>query len=283
MAIQYLKENSTGFGSTNWIDGDGANTSGFANSATLVIPSGAASVVNDMNQSTYSITYLKIAERFSGNIGQSTDALNTDADDAATEYASNEGTESGRIEHYGSGTLYWGASGRTASNVFQMGVGRTFGIHGTLSHLYMAQGTAQVESNCVVTKANLFGGTAIFNVKTTAGTTLNIYGGSHSTLRPFSTINVYGGNLVVNCQLVDASNAATINVYGGTVQFLAHGKTACTAVSLYGGFFDVTGLRYASTITTLTRYKGSQISQRPMGAPLTITNDIRKDPSMGAF
>jgi hypothetical protein len=279
MPIQYLKENATGFGSTNWVDKAGSNTSGFANDAQLVIPSGSASVTSDMNQSTYSLGFLKIGDRFSGNVGTATDPLNTDADSAAAEYASNEGSVSGRIEHYGTGTLYMGASGRTVSNLFQMGAGRTSCIHGTWSHIYQYQGTTTVETNAVVTKANLFGGTAIFGYKQTRGTTLNILGGSHTTLRPFQTINIYGGQLIVNCAIVDASNGSTINIYGGAVTLLAHGNTDCD-ITMFGGSLDIASLRYETTIATLTRYKNAIVGGRPLGAPITITNDVRKDPSI---
>ena len=80
-----------------------------------------------------------------------------------------------------------------------------------------------------------------------------------------------------------AQAASSINIYGGTVNLLGHGSTAITAVTQYGGFLDMTSLRVDTTITTYTRYANAKVSSKPMGAAITITNDVRKDPTIQAF
>lgn len=283
MSVEYLEEGVSSFAVGNWklIDGTTAG-SGFTSGAELIVPGGGTSITSDLDWSTLAggntgITYLKIAERFSGNIGTATAPLKVDADVADTEFATNEVTASGRIEHYGPGNFYISAAGASAkiSNFFQMGVGRTVVIAGTIAYLYQANGNVQVEASPTITKADLFGGSTTFATKSTAGTTLNIHGGSHTTQRPFTTINVYGGVLTVNTKYSTANQ--TINIFGGTVNLVAFGGSSTLNITAYGGVLDFSALRVDTTIATLTRYKNSRVSQRPMGAELAITTQVRKD------
>jgi hypothetical protein len=154
MAVEYLQEGASSFAVANWFEIDGTTAgAGFTSGALLIVPGGGTSIVSDLDWSTLGggntgITYLKIAERFSGNIGTATAPLKVDADVADTEYATNEVSASGRIEHYGPGNFYISAAGGSAkiSNFFQMGVGRTIVIAGTVAYLYQANGTVQVEA-----------------------------------------------------------------------------------------------------------------------------------------
>ena len=283
MAVEYLQEGASSFAIANWFEIDGTTAgAGFTSGALLIVPGGGTSIVSDLDWSTLGggntgITYLKIAERFSGNIGTATSPLKVDADVADTEYATNEVSASGRIEHYGPGTFFISAAGGSSkiSNFFQMGVGRTIVIAGTIAYLYQANGTVQVEASPTITKADLFGGSATFATKTTAGTTLNVHGGSHTIQRPFTTINVYGGTLNINTKYTTANQ--TVNIYGGSVNLIAQGGTGTFNVTAYGGYLDFSALRVDTTIATLTRYKNSRVSARPMGAALTITTQTRKD------
>jgi hypothetical protein len=247
-----------------------------------VCSSGGASVTAGLSYVTASIAYLKLAERFSGNIGAAATPLILDADATDTEWSSAAATSS-RIEHYGPGTLFItaGAGNTKVSNLFQFGVGRTVCINGIFANVQIKNGTLQVEEAATLTKADLFGGSATIVKKSTASTTLNVHGGNHTLQRPCTTINVYGGTLTVNAFYAQA--ASSINIYGGTVNLLGHGSTAITAITQYGGFLDVSSLRVETTITTYTRYANARVSGKPMGASITVTNDVRKDPTIQPF
>jgi len=282
MAVEYLNEGATSFAAANWATVAGVAGSGVVDGAELVCPTGGASVTAGLTYATASISYLKLAERFSGNIGTAATPLILDADATDTEWSSSAATSS-RIEHYGPGTLYItaGAGNTKVSNLFQFGVGRTVMINGIFANVQVKNGTLQVEEAATLTKADLVGGSATIVKKSTASTTINVHGGSHTLQRPCTTINVYGGTLNVNAFYAQA--ASSINIYGGTVNLIGHGSTAITAVTQYGGFLDLTSLRVDTTITTLTRYANAKISAKPMGASITVTNDIRKDPTIQAY
>jgi len=288
MATEYLIEGVDSFASTSWLLANGtaaSPTAGFKDQAELVVPGGGTSIVNSVDWSalTTGITYLKIAERFSGNIGTASAPLKVDADYTATQYTS-AATSSSRIENYGAGTLYLqgGASG-VISNLFQYGVGRTV-LQGSTTATYgtITNGLLNIENAATLTNGYLLGGSASIGTNTSsAGTLLAITAGSHQCARPYTTINLYGGTLILNCK--QAGAASSVNIYGGTLVLLAHGNTAITAITQYAGMLDVSQLRVDTTITTLTRFRGAMVSERPKGAALTITNDVRQDPTITAI
>jgi len=282
MSVEYLNEGATSFAAANWALVNGTAGSGVVDGAELVCSAGGANVTAGLSYVTASIAFLKLAERFSGNIGTSSTPLVLDADATDTEWSSSAATSS-RIEHYGPGTLFItaGAGSTKVSNFFQFGVGRSVFVNGTFANVQVKQGTLQCEAAATITKADLFGGSATISTNASAGTTLNIHGGSHTVQRPFTTINVYGGTLNVNVFYAQA--ASSINIYGGTVNLIGHGSTAITAITQYGGFLDMTALRVDTTITTYTRYANARVSGKPMGAAITVTNDVRKDPTIQAF
>lgn len=291
MSVEYLQEGATDFSSGFWKLVDGSAGSGVVDNAELVCSTGGASVTAGLTYATLGapnegISYLKIAERFSGNIGTATVPFLVDVDKVDTEYSSSASTSS-RIEHYGPGTLYMNAGGPSTkcSNLFQFGVGRTVLVNGTFAYVSVKNGTLQVEEAATLTKADLFGGTATIAKKSSASTTINVHGGNHTLQRPCTTINVYGGTLTINTFY--AQQASNLNIYGGTVNLVAHGDLSGTGVITacvqYGGFLDVSSLRVDTTITTYTRYANARVSAKPMGAKLTITNDVRKDPTLQSY
>lgn len=285
MALELLNDGATSFAAANWAQNDNTSGSGFVDGATLLVPGGSASVTAWLDWSgapmTTGISYLKITDRFSGNIGTALSPLIVDADATATEWTSAASTSS-RIEHYGTGTLYLNAGGNNSrvSNLFQAGTGRTVLTSGTATYLNVLAGTMQVEIAATVTNGRLLGGSSTFGAVSSAGTQLDVVAGSHTIQRPFTTINVYGG--VLNVNVYYAAAASSINIYGGTVNLLSHGGTAITAITQFGGFLDWSSLRVDTTITTLTRYKTARISARPNGAALTVTNDTKKDPTIAS-
>jgi hypothetical protein len=283
MATEYLVEGVNSLAAGNWRLGDTTTVgSGFVNAATLVINSGSTAITSDLNWSslTNGVQYLKIAEKFGGNIGTGTSPLIVDASDstAAVEWSSAAPTEA-RIEHQGTGTLYLQGDNYGIDNLMQDGAGGTVLVSGTAAYLRVQRGKFQAETAAVVTNAALIDGTATFGTKTTAGTLLNVWGGSHTIQRPFTTINVYGGVVTINA--VGAGAASTINQYGGTVILIAHSNTAITAYNHFGGTFDPRGLKFDTIITTYTRSFGATFSGRPNGAALTLTNSYQKDPNIG--
>jgi len=283
MALELLNDGATSFAAANWAQVDGTAGSGFADSATLLVPGGSASVTAGLDWSalTTGISYLKIADRFSGNIGTASVPLIVDADATATEWTSAASTSS-RIEHYGTGTLYVKAGGGSSrvSNLFQAGTGRTVLTDGTATYLNVLAGTMQVGPAATASNVRLLGGSSTLGTKTAAGTQLDVVAGSHTIQRPFTTINVYGG--VLNVNVYYAAAASSITIYGGTVKLISPGGTAITATKQFGGFLDWSSLRVDTTITTLTRYKTARISARPNGAALTVTNDTKKDPTIAS-
>jgi hypothetical protein len=280
MATEYLNDGATSFAAANWATIAGVGGSGFANGATLVVPGGSNSVTGDLDWTalTTGIATLKIAEPFSGNIGTAASPLYVDVTDgSAAEWRSDN--NEGRLRHDGSGSLFFRSDATAVDNFWQYGAGRSYLINGTVTYLRVQRGTFQAEAASTVTNAVLMGGSATFLTKTAAGTLLNVYAGSHVIQRPFTTINVYGGTLLVN--VYNAAGASTINQYGGTVILYGHGNTAVTAYNHLGGALDWSKLRVDTTITTYTRQFGATVSGRPNGAALTLTNSYQRDENIG--
>lgn len=277
MATEYLTEGVNDLVSTNWKTSSGGAGSGFADTATLVISRGGTNITNNMDRSADTATgirYLIIAEAFSGSIGTSATPLITEASDGTIAEWRSDNTE-GRIEHNGTGTLYVQGATTGIDNLMQNGSGNTVLLSGTATYARVQRGRFQAEAASVVTNATLMGGSAVFGTKTSAGTLLNVYGGSHTIRRPFTTMNVYGGTLIVD--VANAAAASTINQYGGTVMLNGHGTTAITAYNLLGGTLDATRLSVDTTITTLILQYGVTYVGKPNGATLTFTNQYQKD------
>jgi len=280
MAIEYLNDGATSFAAANWATITGTGGSGFADAATLIVPGGGASITAGLDQSaaaTTGIGYLILTEPFSGNVGSSSSPLIVEASDGTIAEWRSDNTES-RIEHHGTGTLYVQGSDSGIANLMQCGNGSTVLISGTATYARVQKGKFQAEAASVVTNFAAMGGTSVLGTKTSAGTLANIWGGSHTTQRPYTTMNVYGGTWIVN--VYNAAAASTINQYGGTVILLGHGNTAITAYNHFAGTFDPTRLRVDTTITTYTRQIGAVFAGRPNGATLTLTNSYRKDPNL---
>jgi hypothetical protein len=282
MAKEYLTEGVNDLTSGNWKLSDGTAGSGFVNTATLLVNRGGTNVTASLDWSslTNGVQLFGLTEAFSGSVGTSSSPLIVDASDgtAAVEWTSAASTEA-RMEHQGTGTLYVRGDSNGIDNLMQDGAGNTVLISGTAAYLRVQRGRFQAEAASVVTNAALMGGSALFGTKTTAGTLLNFWGGSHTTRRPFTTMNVYGGTLIVD--VANAGAASTINIYGGTVILNAHGTTAITAVNHLGGTLDPSRLTVDTTITTYTRQFGAIFTARPNGATLTLTTSVQKDPNIG--
>lgn len=277
MATEYLTEGVNDLVSTNWKTSSGGAGSGFADTATLVISRGGTNITNNMDRSgdtATGIRYLVIAESFSGSIGTNSTPLITEASDGVIAEWRSDNNE-GRVEHNGTGVLYIQGSTTGIDNLMQNGAGSTILISGTATYARVQRGRFQAEAASVVTNATLMGGSALFGSKTSAGTLLNVYGGSHTIRRPFTTINVYGGSIVIDVS--NAGAASTVNQYGGNVFLNGHGTTAITAYNHLGGVLDATKLTVDTVITTYISQKGASYAGKPNGATLTLTNQYRMD------
>jgi len=279
MATEYLTEGVNDLAAGNWklSTGFASGTPGIVDNATLVIGRGGTNVTNTMDWSAVTapgILYLKVAEPFSGSIGTSGSPFIIEATDGSIAEWRSDNAE-GRIEHFGTGSLYLNGSGGGIDNLMQNGAGTTILNSGTATYVRVQKGRFQAETASVVTNATVMGGSVLFGTKTTAGTLLNVYAGSVTVRRPFTTINVYGGNVIIDVS--NAGAASTVNQYGGTVALNGHGTTAITAYNLLGGTLDATRLAVDTVITTLILQYGVTYVGKPNGATLTLTNQYQKD------
>lgn len=286
MASEYLTEGVNSLAPGNWklSDGTSSGSPGFVNAATLVIGNGSTNITSDLDWSslTNGVQSLKVTATFGGNVGAASTPLIVDASDssAAVEWTTAVPTEA-RIEHSGTGALYVRGDNYGIDNLQQNGNGTTVLINGTAAYTRVQRGKFQAESLATVTTFNAMGGTSVLGTKSSAGTLANVWNGSHTTQRPFTTMNIYGGTWIINVS--NAGAASTINQHGGTVILLAHGTTAITAYNHYAGVFDPTRLRVDTIITTYTRQEGAVYAGSPNGATLTLTNSIRKDNNVPAI
>lgn len=283
MAIEYLNDGATSLAAANWATITGGGGSGYANGATLVIPGGGNNITAALDQSasaTTGITYLIIAAGYSGSIGTASSPHIVEVSDGSIAEWRSDNTE-GRIEHNGTGVLYVQGSDTGIDNLMQNGAGQTILISGTATYARVQSGRFQAEAASVVTNAAVLGGSVLFATKTTAGTLLNVWGGSVTTRRPWTTLNVYGGTVIVD--VYNAAAGSTINIHGGRVVLNGHGNTAITAVNHYAGEFDCRSVRVKTVITAYTRQKFASFPGRPSGTVLELTAQYQKDPNESAI
>lgn len=273
MATVYLNDGAVSVANANWSSG-----TGFTANAELVIRSGGQAIVSDMDQSgAGSIRYLKIAENFSGSIGTAASPLYTIATDGSiAEWSTASGNE-GRVIHGGGGTLYLRAAGAGIDNLHQTGGGRTVLVNGTATFGRLLNGTLDVEALGTVGTLWAFNGQASIGASATASTLLNLVGGSVLLARPYTTINVYGGELIVNAT-TSSSAAMTVNQYGGTVTLIALNTSNTFNYNRYAGLFDPSRLTRDVTVATMYTGRAARFTKLATGGPdLTITNQYLLD------
>lgn len=274
MATAYLNDGAVSVASANWSD-----ASGFAaTTPQLVIRSGGQAIVSDMDQSASSnVQYLKIAENFSGSIGTAASPLYFNATDgSAAEWSTNAATE-GRFVHGGGGTAYIRAAANGISNLHQTGSGRTVLVNGTATYGRILNGTLDVEALGTVGTLWAFNGQTSIGASATASTLLHLVAGSVLLARPYTTINVYGGELTVNAT-TSSSAGITINQYGGTVALIALNTSGTVNYNRYAGVFDPSRLTRDVTIATMYTGRAARFVKLATGGPdLTITNQYLLD------
>jgi hypothetical protein len=277
MAVAYLNNGATSFADANWSDGQGFTTA----NAELVIPGGSNSITSDLDQGSDNIRFLRIARDFSGNIGTSTAPLDVDAFDGAHAEWSTANNNEGRIVHSGTGSLFVQSDADGITNIIQDGPGKTFLVSGAAPFVRVNAGTFQAETaSTIATKLTLNGGSATLLTKTTGPTTINVHGGSHTLNRPGTTINVYSGRVIVECDNAGSTDV-TINIFGADayVEIVSLTTSGTVNVNRYAGMFETARLKKDLTIATMYTAAPAKFGSLPKGGGLlTITNQYKLDP-----
>jgi hypothetical protein len=277
MAVAYLNNGATSFADANWSDGAGFTTA----NAELVIPGGSNSITADVDQGSDNIRFLRIARDFSGNIGTSTAPLDVDAYDGAHAEWSTANNNEGRIVHSGTGSLFVQSDADGITNIIQDGPGKTFLVSGAAPFVRVNAGTFQAETaSTIATKLTLNGGSATLLTKTTGPTTINVHGGSHTLNRPGTTINVYSGRVIVECDNAGSTDV-TINIFGSDayVEIVSLTTSGTVNVNRYAGMFETARLKKDLTIATMYTAAPAKFGSLPKGGGLlTITNQYKLDP-----
>jgi hypothetical protein len=277
MAVAYLNNGATSFADANWSDGQGFTTA----NAELVIPGGSNSITSDVDQGSDNIRFLRIARDFSGNIGTSTAPLDVDAFDGAHAEWSTANNNEGRIVHSGTGSLFVQSDADGITNIIQDGPGKTFLVSGAAPFVRVNAGTFQAETaSTIATKLTLNGGSATLLTKTTGPTTINVHGGSHTLNRPGTTINVYSGRVIVECDNAGSTDV-TINIFGSDayVEIVSLTTSGTVNVNRYAGMFETARLKKDLTIATMYTAAPAKFGSLPKGGGLlTITNQYKLDP-----
>jgi hypothetical protein len=277
MAVAYLNNGATSFADANWSDGAGFTTA----NAELVIPGGSNSITADVDQGSDNIRFLRIARDFSGNIGTSTAPLDVDAFDGAHAEWSTANNNEGRIVHSGTGSLFVQSDADGITNIIQDGPGKTFLVSGAAPFVRVNAGTFQAETaSTIATKLTLNGGSATLLTKTTGPTTINVHGGSHTLNRPGTTINVYSGRVIVECDNAGSTDV-TINIFGSDayVEIVSLTTSGTVNVNRYAGMFETARLKKDLTIATMYTAAPAKFGSLPKGGGLlTITNQYKLDP-----
>ena len=96
--------------------------------------------------------------------------------------------------------------------------------------------------------------------------------GTLLTYEEMNIISIYGGVAEIENE---TGTLATLNVYGGTCKYAPTGAAIITALTIYGGTFDMTDCTSPShTITDCTLYAGGTLDERNGLSNAIYTNPI---------
>jgi hypothetical protein len=154
-------------------------------------------------------------------------------------------------------------------------------VSGAAPFVRVNAGTFQAETaSTIATKLTLNGGSATLLTKTTGPTTINVHGGSHTLNRPGTTINVYSGRVIVECDNAGSTDV-TINIFGSDayVEIVSLTTSGTVNVNRYAGMFETARLKKDLTIATMYTAAPAKFGSLPKGGGLlTITNQYKLDP-----
>lgn len=270
MATIYLNDGATSLAAANWSD-----ATGLVNSATGVIRSGGQSITSDVDFNAVNVLSLRIAEQFTGTIGSAAAPLWLDATDGSAAEWSSSAAE-GIIINGSGGTLFIKSDAGGLDNLHQSGAGRTTLVSGTATYLRVTNGEFSAEAASTVTNARILGGRTTIGASATAGTVLDVIGGTVTTARPFTTINVYDGDCFINHN-TSSSAAVTINQYGGRVFLLSLFTNGTVNYNRFGGLFDPRRMTRELTVATMFTSARARFAGLPSGVTLTITTQSLRD------
>jgi len=273
MAQEYLPSGATTLAS--WLLASGAAGSGFAAGCQLLIPDGTQNIVTAVDQSAvaYGLSF-EVARLFSGNIGTAASPLRYAWSDGSAAEKSSGNTE-GYFKYFaGGGSCYLyctNAAPTTTDNIFQNSPGaKLFLTNGTVSFMHIENGLLDVNTNCVITNFDGYGGSSTIDVQATPTniTNMTVWGGVHTLKRAVTgTLTINGGTVIYDYEL---AVAGTVAINGGTFD---HRAGPITTLNHNAGIHDTTRMRRLSTVTTCTRKPNSVYRGTRVGGPLTITND----------
>ena len=265
-----LAEGATSLAAANWSD-----ATGFAANARLVINKGSQSIQTALDQSASgAINRLDVREGFSGIIGGTGGSMifAPDADANNTFTAPSIDIPETRFRYWASGGQCWAqGSGANALNSLQVATGGTLNwTGGEVNRVELMAGTLNYSASALFGAAAVWyqGGGAGF-VDTHASDvlpTIHLVGGSLRVRRTMTTLNVYGGSMVID---TDALAITTINIYGGTVTPVTVG--AITNLNIYGGTLDWSRCTRVGAITNTLSMDGARVIPNPIVNYGTIT------------
>lgn len=270
MATIYLNNGATSLAAANWSD-----ATGIVAAVDGVIRSGGQAITSDVDWNGVTIASFRMAEQFTGTVGSASAPLwfAAASDGIAAEWSST--AAEGRVVNGSGGTLFLKSTG-TMDNLHQSGSGRTTLISGTATYLRVTNGNFTAEDASVVTNARILGGVATIGASATAGTVLDVFGGSVTTQRPFTTINVYSGDVFINHN-TSSSAAVTINQYGGRVFLLSLFTNGTVNYNRFGGLFDPRRMTRELTVATMITAANATFTSLPTGVTLAITTQSLRD------
>lgn len=186
-------------------------------------------------------------------------------------------TSTGVIENYGLGD-YWYLMAGTGTGVFNKIVNnpanrahRFVISSGAITLLEHAAGLVQLGSAVTGTTIRVMGGDLIADYHASnALATIDVTGGRVELAKDFTTLNVLGGEVIID----DQSNGTTfgaINIYGGTLKW-RNGNLG--NIVLKGGVFDKSGIAKAGlSCGTIQSWAGAKEIMAPKTAlePSTST------------
>jgi hypothetical protein len=271
MSVAFLNTGATSLAAANWSD-----TTGFVNSAELVINAGGQTINSGLTYAlTEGILYLDVLSGFSGTIGGTSGSLAVEGRRAS--YA--EGTQLPRLRYEASGGQMWYTAQSSEADPDNMDFvlvnsGGTLNLTGTfvLRHLRVSRGNVNVAEGVSGDSATydwyIGGGNVTIDYSATRLFDLDIAGGTTRLGRGVQgALNAMDGQVIIDAA---GETFATISLLGATMQV----RNCGTITDFFGdsGLLDFSQLQRPLTITNLYDTPTLTVIPSPF---LTITNRFR--------
>lgn len=271
MATRYHLAGTTDFGAgASWHDGVYGASGAPASTDTLWLTEGADTISAGLSQAAVDLTALRVTDGFSGRVGAPGSSLTIAV----------QQTNTGIVEYAASGGYMYLAGG--TNNIWKVrvkGAGKLFltggAVAGTGDAIEVYGGELDVADGCAIdgTSLDVYGGSTVVDYKgSDTITTLNIHSGTVVMRRVCTTVNLFGGTLVLQVEKAVLA-ATTINQRGGMYDHRAGGITTWNAYE--GDATFANGIR-PLTIATTNLFKTNILSRQNKTASVTYTtvNDV---------